>query len=114
MRIRKFHVYLADLNPRMGTEPGKVRPVVVVQTDLLNDAHPSTIICPVTTRVTKEAKLLRVHLAKTEAAGLSEDSDILVDQVRAIDNRRFKRELGCLSDTQKQKLLEALQVLILE
>ena len=39
MEIKKWHVYLADLNPHMGTEPGKVRPVVVVQTDLLNEIH---------------------------------------------------------------------------
>ena len=42
MTIKKFHLYLADLNPRMGTEPGKTRPVVVIQTDLLNPTHPST------------------------------------------------------------------------
>lgn len=44
-------MYVADLSPRFGTEPGKARPVVVVQTDALNRIHPSTIICPLTTRV---------------------------------------------------------------
>lgn len=113
MRIRKFHVYLADLNPRMGTEPGKVRPVVVVQTDLLNDTHPSTVICPITTKVAKETQLLRVHLAKG-TSGLREDSDILVDQVRAIDNRRFKKHLGQLTDRQREKLLENLRTVVLD
>src|SRR4030043_400169 len=61
MKIRKFHVYLADLNPRFGTEPGKIRPVVVLQTDLLNNEHPSTVICPITTNVIKESSLLRIH-----------------------------------------------------
>ena len=113
MRIQKFHVYFADLNPGMGTEPGKVRPVVVVQTDLLSGTHPSTVICPITTKVTRESHLLRVHLPKG-TANLREDSDILVDQIRAVDNRRFRKHLGRLTDRQQEKLLENLRVIVLE
>lgn len=113
MRIRKFHVYLADLNPRMGTEPGKVRPVVVVQTDLLNETHPSTLVCPITTQVTERARILRVHLPK-ETLGLKKDSDVLVDQLRAIDNRRFRKRVGQLTDRQKEALLENLRIIVLE
>ena len=71
MKIKKFNVYSADLNPKYGTEPGKVRPVVVVQTDMLNEALRSTVICPITTNVVPKASLLRVHLKKNEA-GLNE------------------------------------------
>jgi mRNA interferase MazF len=113
MKIKKFHIYLADVNPRFGAEPGKVRPVVVIQTDLLNGVHPSTIICPITTKVIKKSSVLRVHLSKKEA-GLKQDSDILVDQIRAIDNRRFIKHIGQISNTQKQALLHNLNVLILE
>ena len=97
----------------MGTEPGKVRPVVVVQTDLLSETHLSTVICPITTRVIKESHLLRVHLPKGTAS-LREDSDILVDQIRAIDNRRFRKHLGQLTDRQQEKLLENLRIIVLE
>lgn len=96
MEIKKWHVYLADLNPRIGTEPGKVRPVVVVQTDLLNGLHPSTVVCPLTTKVQPRARFLRVHLTIGEA-GLKEWSDIIVDQIRAIDNRRFLGHTGKIS-----------------
>ena len=57
MRIEKFHVYLADLNPQKGTEPGKIRPVVVVQTDLLNNVHPRTMVCPITTKVVEDSTI---------------------------------------------------------
>lgn len=114
MKIKKFHLYLADLNPRQGTEPGKIRPVVVIQTDLLNEVHPSTLICPLTTQVAKEAKILRVHIPSGEISGLDQDSDILVDQVRAIDNRRLKKPLGKLSHNQAKHLLENLTKIILE
>ena len=97
MRPEYGHLYLADLNPRFGTEPGKVRPVVVVQTDALNRAHPSTIVCPLTSGVAGFPNMLRVALPKG-VSGLERASDILVDQVKAIDNRRLHRKLGALPD----------------
>ena len=98
MKIKQYDIWLADLNPSRGTEPGKTRPVVVVQTDLLNETHLSTLICPITTNVQKEIKLLRVHLKKAQ---LDKLSDILVDQVRAIDNKRLLKKLGQLTKEQK-------------
>jgi mRNA interferase MazF len=111
MEIKKWHVYLADLNPRKGTEPGKVRPVVVVQTDLLNPVHPSTVICPLTTNVQPKAHLLRVHLGSGEA-GLKQESDIMVDQIRAIDNRRILRLMGKLSRRTQEKLADRIRILL--
>lgn len=113
MTIRKFHVYTADLNPRFGTEPGKIRPVVVVQTNLLNNEHSSTIICPITTNIQPRAEILRVHLKKGEA-GLKKASDIIVDQIRSIDNRRFTEHLGELSEIHRFRLLNNLKILLLE
>ena len=91
------HLYVADLNPRFGTEPGKVRPVVVVQTDALNRSHLSTIICPLTTKTAGFENPLRVALPKG-LLGLGRASDILVDQIKAIDNRRLRKRLGDLPD----------------
>ena len=113
MNIKKFHIYLADLNPKYGIEPGKVRPVVVIQTDLLNNTHPSTIVCPITTNIIKKSSILRVHLSKRET-NLKKDSDIIVDQVRAIDNKRFIKHIGKLNNKHKQILLENLKVLLFE
>jgi mRNA interferase MazF len=111
MEIKKWNIYLADLNPRFGTEPGKTRPVIVVQTDLLNDHHPSTIVCPLTTHIHPQANILRVHLRKGEA-GLMEKSDIMVDQLRAIDNRRFIKRLGMIGRTSQKKLAENIQIIL--
>ena len=111
MEIRKWNVYLADLNPRFGTEPGKTRPVVVVQTDLLNNHHPSTIVCPLTTQIHPKSDVLRVHLRKGEA-GITERSDIMVDQLRAIDNRRFFKKLGMISRLSQKMLAGNIQVIL--
>lgn len=113
MKVKKFHIYSADLNPRFGTEPGKTRPVVVVQTNLLNDFHHSTVICPVTTKSNKGIEYLRVCLNE-KANNLNKKSDILVDQIRSIDNKRFLSEIGELSLKQRKKLLENLQILLFE
>lgn len=93
MKIKQFDIWLADLNPRFGTETGKTRPVVILQTDLLNSEHPSTIICPITTNVKPESVLLRVHL-KSGTANLKESCDIMIDQLRAIDNKRLIKKIG--------------------
>ena len=111
MEIRKWSVYRADLNPRFGTELGKTRSVVAVQTDLLNTNHSSTIVCPLTTQIHPQSNVLRVHLSKGEA-GLIEKSDIMVDQIRAIDNRRFVKRLGMIGRASKKKLTENIQIIL--
>lgn len=111
MEIKKWRVYVANLEPRVGTEPGKVRPVVVVQSDLLNGTHPSTVVCPLTTRIRPQARFLRVHLAAGEA-GLKEPSDIMVDQLRAIDNRGFISSLGVISRRSQASLASSLKILL--
>jgi len=81
-------VWLADLDPKRGTEPGKTRPVLIVQAQALLDAHhPSTLIIPLTTVLIDGAEPLRLRV---HAAGrLRRSSDLLIDQLRAIDNRRL-------------------------
>src|SRR5687768_16721910 len=111
MRIERGGVYIADLNPPRGTEPGKRRPVVVVQTDLLNPHHPSTLVCPITSRVRSEARYLRVHI-KRGAAGLEKDSHVMVDQLRAIDNRRLVKRLGDLPGGSMAQLADNLKTLL--
>ncbi|MBI4735140.1 MAG: type II toxin-antitoxin system PemK/MazF family toxin [candidate division NC10 bacterium] len=81
-------IWLANLNPRRGTEPGKTRPVLILQSQALLDAnHPSTLIVPLTTSLVDDAEPLRIRIP---ASGrLRRNSDLLVDQLRAIDNRRL-------------------------
>jgi mRNA interferase MazF len=110
--IKRFDIWIADLNPRVGTEPGKKRPVVVVQTELLNNLpHSSTIICPLTTHVNNEAEILRVHLKKGQAY-LKKDCDILIDQIRAIDNRRLTEKIGTLPKRLQAKVKENISIVL--
>ena len=111
MSIRQFEIWIADLNPRIGTEPGKTRPVVVIQTDFLNNAlHPSTLICPITTSVLKGSDILRVHLNKG-MANVQQDCDIMIDQVRAVDNKRLLRKVGVLPDKVSTRIKENILII---
>ncbi len=111
MQIQHGHIYLADLNPRQGTEAGKVRPVLVIQNDFLNEVHhPSTWILPCTTRLTGES-LLRVVLPKG-IAGNHEECEIMIDQSRSIDNSRIKRHIGQLPPTLLRETKEKLRQLM--
>lgn len=85
---RRGEVWLANLNPGRGTEPGKVRPVLVVQHQALLDAeHPSTLVIPLTTNLIADAEPLRLRVSARDR--LERASDLLVDQLRAVDNRRL-------------------------
>ena len=69
----------------------------MIQTNLLNHSdHPSTLICPITTQLSDEENILRVRL-DSEGTGFEKCSEILVDQIRALDNQRFLEKLGKLS-----------------
>jgi mRNA interferase MazF len=110
MRVVHGGLYAADLAPRFGTEPGKVRPVLVVQSDLLNEAgHPSTWVLPCTTRLTGES-ILRVPLPRG-IAGNARACEVMIDQSRAIDNRRLRRLLGRLPDALMREVKNKLRQL---
>lgn len=112
MLINQFEIWIADLNPHIGTEPGKTRPVLIVQTNLLNKIpHPSTIICPTTTNVQKKAAILRIHLKKG-MANLNEDCDVMIDQIRAIDNKRLIKKVGDLPNELINKVKENIAIII--
>ena len=81
-------IWLANLNPSKGTEPGKTRPGLILQNQILLDVkHPSTLIIPLTTKLIDNAEPLRLRICAQDK--LEQDSDLLIDQIRAIDNNRL-------------------------
>jgi mRNA interferase MazF len=111
MKIKQFDIWIADLNPTMGTEAGKVRPVLIVQTDLLNGEHPSTLICPITSMVQPGTEILRVHIIKGMAK-LKEDCDIIIDKVRSIDNMRLQKKIGTIPAEMEETVKRNLKIVL--
>lgn len=111
MKVKRGHLYIADLDPRWGTEAGKQRPVLVIQINFLNEIeHPSTWVLPCTSQVVLEKNILRVHLP-AGSVGNHKACDIMVDQSRSIDNTRIKKEIGQLPQGIFDEVVEKLKAL---
>ena len=101
--FKKGEIYLARLNPKKGNEVGKIRPILIYQTNLLNDCeHPTTIILPISTVLIDDTYPLRYRIDKRDK--LEKDSDILCDQIRALDNSRIIPNL--LTNLNYREMLE--------
>ena len=101
--FQKGEIYLAKLNPKKGNEVGKIRPVLIYQTNILNDCeHPTTIILPISTVLIDNTYPLRYRVLKRDK--LEKTSDILCDQIRALDNQRILN--GLLTKLTYQEILE--------
>lgn len=85
-----------DFNPRVRTKPGRLRPALVLQSNLVNEAgDPSTIVIPTTSRLVEEAGILRFRLREGDGA-LDRDSDLLLGQLTAVANESFRKEIANL------------------
>lgn len=107
--MRRGEIYLANLNPVIGSEQGGTRPVLVIQNDVGNRYSPTTIVAAITSRI-KRAKL-PTHI---EIAGvqyhLERDSVILLEQIRTIDKLRLKQRVAQLDAESMARVNEALEI----
>lgn len=96
-------------------EPGKRnRPALVIQTNFLNTSgHPTTIVVMGTTNVKRDKDYFPIRVALVNQPGLTRDTDLLVDQIRAVSNRRFMgaKPLAMLSTNHLKRVEEALKLL---
>ena len=120
MALNKFQrgqIWAVDLDPQSHKEePGKrKRPALVIQTDLLNaSGHPTTIVVVGTSQVRRDKDYFPLRVALPQQSGLTLETDLLIDQVRAISNRRFLGDepLTSLNPAQLKRVEDALKLLI--
>lgn len=116
--VKRGEIWEVDFEPQAHKEePGKRRrPALVLQTNILNAAkHATTIIIPGTTDIYRDASgdgfPLRVPIGKPGA--MQEETDLLVDQIRAISNHRFLNDkaVGTLAPNHLKRVMQALAAL---
>ncbi|MFD1256354.1 type II toxin-antitoxin system PemK/MazF family toxin [Mucilaginibacter terrae] len=113
LQLKQYDIWVADLNPSIGAEPGKVRPVVIIQSDVLHKAgHSSTIACVISSQPREGISLLRLPVQPTTANGLKKTSYILCDQLRAIDLLRLKEHIGRLDEDVIEKLNKSVKLIL--
>jgi mRNA interferase MazF len=88
-------VYLVNFDPTVGAEIRKTRPAVILQNDIANRHSSITIVAAITSQFEEPLYPVEV-LVRAGEAGLSDDSVVLLNQVRSIDKRRLARRLGAL------------------
>ncbi len=112
MMVSRGSIYLAKLYPSKGHEPGKTRPVLVLQTNMLNYVgHTTVIIVPLTTQLIDDVYPLRYRINKRNK--LLESSELLCDQIRAIDiNRLIPDKLASLSPKEMLEIEQQIQIIL--
>ena len=91
--VNRFDVYWANLDPTIGSEMKKTRPVVVVSPDVINRNLNTVIVCPLTTSSKNYPTRVNLIIAGKEGA-------IALDQIRSIDKERLVKRITSLSQTQ--------------
>ncbi len=98
MTIKRYEIYYADLNPTIGSEIKKIRPVVIVSQDVMNKYLETVVICPLTSSLHPQWRTrLQITCAKKEA-------EIAVDQIRTISRQRLKNKIDTLSKSKAAQL----------
>lgn len=105
--VYRGEIYYADLSPVIGSEQGGVRPVLIIQNDMGNKYSPTTIVAPITSRISK--KLLPTHILLNECEGLK-NSVILLEQIRTIDKSRLKQKVSQLPPEKVEALDTAIKI----
>ena len=109
MRVHRWSVWLADLDPVIGSEQGKTRPVLVISANALNNILPVVNVLPITSRKPDRRIYPNEVLLPTGMAALPNESIVLCYQIRTLDKRRLKREYGAVDSEQlRQAVLDAL------
>jgi mRNA interferase MazF len=100
MVVKRFEVYLVNLDPTIGSEIKKMRPCLVISPDEMN-AHIATIIvAPMTTQG-------RAYPTRVSCKFQSKDGQVVLDQIRTVDKTRLAKKLGTIS-TSTQKVVLAI------
>ena len=103
MRYLKGTIFYANLEPKIGSEQGGIRPVIVVQTDKGNWKNPTVIIAPLTKKINNKPNLPS-HINIKKFGKLKYDSVILLEQIRVLDKSRLISYVDTLTKEEIRKL----------
>ena len=109
MTVKKWSIYRASLDPVVGSEQGKSRPVIIISEDAINDLLNIVNVLPITTRKAGRQIYPNEVLLSAHNYGLLNESVILCHQIRTLDKLRLTKDYGAIYDLETQdEILEAL------
>jgi len=98
MIIKRYEVYYANLNPTIGSEIQKIRPVAVISKTEMNKYLETVVICPVTTKLHPQWR------SRIECLIDNKEAEIAVDQIRTISKKRLMNKIDILSSSISSQL----------
>jgi mRNA interferase MazF len=101
MVIRRFEVYLVNLDPTLGSEIQKTRPCLVISPDEMNELIATVIIAPMTTKGRK-------YPTRVDCLFDGKEGQIVLDQIRTVDKVRLVRKLGRITTSTQKEVLAIL------
>jgi mRNA interferase MazF len=105
--VKRFDVFLVNLDPTVGSEIQKTRPCVVVSPDEMNRYISTVIIAPMTTKG-------KVYPTRIICQFQGKDGQIVLDQIRTIDKTRLVKKLGQISQDEQKSVLDTLAKMFAE
>ena len=110
MSVERWTIWQANLDPVVGSEQGRVRPVLIISETTINDLLPVVNVLPITSRKVGRRIYPNEALLLSGTAGLTADSLVLCHQIRTLDKQRLARMYGMLNDTaRRDEVLKALR-----
>lgn len=91
MIVTRYTIYLANLDPTIGAEIRKTRPVVIVSDDMMNKLLETVVVCPLTTKLHSQWR------SRIQMTCAGRPSEIAVDQIRTISKQRLIKKVDKLS-----------------
>lgn len=108
IKVERGDIYYANLDPVVGSETGKNRPVLVIQNDIGNTYSPTTIVAIITDYSEKKASY-PICVAVKKGSGLKKNSIVNLSQIRTIDKKRLTTpKTGTLSNDCMSKINNAI------
>lgn len=100
--MKQQEIWYANLDPIAGREQNGIRPVVIISGNNLNDHSDLKIVCPLSSQIKQYAGSL--FLKKDDINKLTKDSEVLVFQIRTIDQSRLIKKIGKITEDQMQRI----------
>lgn len=110
MQIKQFDVLLVNFSPTKGSEQRGTRPCIVLESNGFKERGPTTLVCPLTTNL-KRFYSFETKIEPSKMNGLSEDSKLMLRQLRVIDQKRIYKHLGSLEAEYHDSIRQSLSVL---
>ena len=106
MDLNRGDIVGINLNPKKGDEVGKIRPCVTISDNESNQILDTIIIVPLSSQLIDDMEPFRLRLTKSD--NLEKDSDILLNHIRTISNKRVTSLIGKITDNEYKMMIENL------